>query len=410
MNIVQINTTYGSSDSTGRTTKEMHEWLCEHGHYSNVFVTEINDGSPEIEEGVHFFSSEKDKKIHALLSRLTGLQGYYSRMSTWHLIKSLRIMKPQIIILRVLHSNCINLSMLCRYLSANQIATILVLHDCWYFTGHCCYYSRVDCGKWQDTCGRCPQVHEWNESWFLDTSKRCLSDKQKWFSEIGRLGVVGVSNWITNEAKQSILKNAAIIERIYNWIDTDIFRPQETDGLRAELNIQKETHILLGVASSWSDGKGLQELLLVAERLSDVKVILIGSVPKGIQLPGNILHIGIIKNSELLAKYYAMADVFLNPSVQETFGKTTAEAICCGTPVVAYETTACTELVGQERGKLVLLRDKNLYIKAVENILAEGKETYYKTCLAFAKNFDKERNIRKYITLMQKLILLGNEE
>lgn len=405
MRIVQINTTYGNSDSTGRTTKEMHRWLREHGYDSNVFLTKISDGISENEKGIHFFSGETDKKVHAVLSRITGLQGYYSRNSTRSLIKKLRDIKPQIVILRVLHSNCINFPMLCRYLADSHTATILVLDDCWYFTGHCCHYSKVDCDGWRDACGKCSQIHEWNKSFFFDTSKKCLSDKRKWFSKMERLGVIGVSDWITNEAKQSVLKNAFILQRVYNWIDTDIFRPQKTDELRKKWRLQKGTHVLLGVATGWSDDKGLQEMLLAAEEFSTAKVILIGRVPKEIPLPENILQVGTIKDPRLLAKYYAMADVFLNPSVQETFGKTTAEAICCGTPVVAYETTACTELVGQKCGKLVSLKNVNLYIKAVQKILKEGKTKYLTDCIEFAEeNFSREVNMQMYIDIIGKLI------
>lgn len=257
-------------------------------------------------------------------------------------------------------------------------------------------------------CDGCSQIHEWNKSWVFDTAKKCLWDKQKWFSSIEMLGVIGVSKWITNEAKNSILQDKAIIRDIYNWIDFNVFYPRDTKIFKRELGIQNGLYILLGVASYWGDRKGIQEILLVAEELSEAKIILVGKISRTLRLPENVICVGTVKETDLLAKYYSMADVFLNPSVQETFGKTTAEAICCGTPVVAYETTACTELIRDGCGKLVPLGDKESYLKTVKDILDEGKETYYLNCLKFShKNFDQDKNILEYIAFMQEL--LGEE-
>ena len=231
-----------------------------------------------------------------------------------------------------------------------------------------------------------------------------MKDKQLWFESIPRLGVVGVSDWITGEAKKSILKDAAIIRRIYNWIDLEVFQPQDTIELRTSLSIKPTEKILLGVASGWSDKKGLQEMLLAAREFQDCKVIMVGTMPENITIPTNMLCVGTIREPELLAKYYAMADVFLNPSVQETFGKTTAEAICCGTPVVAYNTTACTELVGEMCGKTAELGETKCFMDAIRAVLAEGKEEYQAALHKFALgNFCMEHDIKTYLDVIKEL-------
>ena len=164
MKVVQINATYGNADSTGRNVKELNDFLLSKGYDSCIYATKVNDGS-DAGENVHFFSSDKDKKCHGFLSRLTGHQGYFSHNSTKKLISDLKKEKPDAVILNVLHSNCINMPMLCEYLAEDDVATILVLHDCWYFTGHCCYYVSAGCEKWKESCGSCPQIRNWNKSW-----------------------------------------------------------------------------------------------------------------------------------------------------------------------------------------------------------------------------------------------------
>lgn len=61
------------------------------------------------------------------------------------------------------------------------------------------------------------------------------------------------------------------------------------------------------------------------------------------KLPTNIIAVGILSGLRELAEHYSMADVFLNPSVQETFGKVSAEALACGTPIIANNATANPE-------------------------------------------------------------------
>jgi glycosyltransferase involved in cell wall biosynthesis len=403
MKIIQINATYGNADSTGRNVKETHQWLKDHNFESIVYTASFNE-QPSADPNVRIFSNVIDKKLHGLLSRLTGLQGYYSVLSTKKLITHLKKDNPDGVIVHVLHSNCINFPFLFRYLAQNEIPTILVLHDCWYFTGHCCHFTQSNCVKWQQDCRCCPQIHDWNKSWFFDTAHKCLQDKKKWFDAIPQLGVVGVSDWITGEARKSILKDAAILERIYNWIDLETFKPQDTTELRKQLGIEQSQKILLGVASGWSDRKGLAEMLQAAKEFPDSKVIMVGNVSQNTEVPSNMLCVGTIRQPELLAKYYAMADVFVNPSIQETFGKTTAEAICCGTPVVAYKTTACTELVGETRGITVELGETKCFMEAIRAGLAEGKGKYQPALHEFAlDNFCMEHNIETYLDVIKEL-------
>lgn len=392
MKIVQINAVY-QRGSTGRTVMELHEALLAQGHESYVFVAQRH--LPD--RNVYTVGSPVGWKLHALLSRLTGLQGYFSHFATWRLLRRLRDIRPDAVHLHNLHGNYINLPMLLRHFKTNNIPTLITLHDCWFYTGKCCHYTQDHCSRWQDACGKCPAVHKWNKSWFWDRSAKMLADKKKWFGALGNLTVVGVSDWITNEARRSFLASTARIIRIYNWVDLSIFQPLAYE--------KPQRPRVLSVAHGWSEQKGLADIIRIAQRMPHADFVLVGGMPRSPAFPPNVKPVGLIHDVRELAGYYARADVFLSLSVQETFGKVIAEALACGTPVVVYDATAMPELVAEGRGAVVPLKDWEKAAEAVQGILQKGKEAYTRSCRAFAlQAFDKERLIAEQISDYQALL------
>lgn len=87
------------------------------------------------------------------------------------------------------------------YIAQNNIATVLVLHDSWFYTGKCVYYIECSCNRWKKHCGDCPALKLGNPSFFFDKTEKMLADKKKLFSSIERLAVIGVSQWVTEDAK-----------------------------------------------------------------------------------------------------------------------------------------------------------------------------------------------------------------
>lgn len=109
MKVVQINAVNKIS-STGRTTDELHKFLSE--NYSSFVVYSEGPCS----NNSYKMDNKFDKKLHALLSRITGLQGYFSKRETQKMLKILDNYEPNIIHLRNLHSNFINLPLLFSYI------------------------------------------------------------------------------------------------------------------------------------------------------------------------------------------------------------------------------------------------------------------------------------------------------
>ena len=406
MNVLQINAVYGAG-STGRTTKELDEYLQAKGHNSYAAVSETDIYKPN----VHIIGNRLDKKAHALLSRLFGKQGYFSVISTIKTIKYISECNPDIVHLRNLHANYINIPLLLKYLAKKDIATVVTLHDCFIYTGKCTHYTIQGCYKWQTGCYACPKLKEDNASWFFDRTRTMWHDKKKYFAAIPRLAVVGVSDWITQEARQSLFKDAKILQRIYNWIDLSIFYPREI--CKNKCVADNSCFTVLFMSAGWDvNSNKFKDVINLAEKLGkDVKILVAGSGLEDVELPDNICALGYISGTNELAQLYSSVDVYVHMSYEDTFGKVIAEAMACGTPVIVYDSTALPELVSGGCGYVVPKGDIDSVYNSILEIRKNGKKAYSQACIDKVNNsFSKELCAQEYINLYEQLsCVVGNK-
>ena len=406
MKVLQINAVYGMS-STGRTVAEIDEALKKHGIESIVATTQTT----VTRDDIYIVGTKIERKLHALFSRITGKQAYFSFFATKRLLKWIKKEKPDVIHLRNLHANYIHLGLLLKYIKKHNIATVITLHDCWIFTGKCTHYTEQGCYKWKEGCHHCPQLKKDNNSWLFDRTKKLWNDKKKWLGAIPNLAVMGVSDWITNEASESFLQNATILKRIYNWIDLDVFYPRKESVLE-KYNLPKNKFLILCIGAGWTaDSLKYKDLLDLSSRITeDEKIVLAGALPEGIEVPQNIIPIGYINGTDELAKLYSSVDVYVHLSREDTFGKVIAEALACGTPAIVYNATACPELIGNHCGYVVDKGDLNGVMDSIEQIKRNGKDYYSPFCVSYAKsNFEKKALIEEMEGIYCQL-LEGNKK
>lgn len=400
MKILQINAVNGIL-STGRTTLEMTQELKALGHEAyTAYAMGETAGEHSYRIGGYL-----DRKIHALCSRIFGLQAYFSVIATLRFIHYIETIGPDIVLLRNLHSNYINLKLLLRFLGKNKIATVIVLHDCWFYTGRCFHYFLNHCDQWQTKCYRCPNNINTTPTWFFDRSSKMWLDKKRYFNKLDNWAVVGVSDWIMKEAEKSFLSRANRLTRIYNWINLEIFKPYEDQGLRRSLGMEHD-FIIIGVAAVWGTSKGLHNYIRLSELISeDSKIVLIGTMDQDYSLPSNIISLPLTHDCTELARYYSMSDVLVSLSREESFGKVVAEAIACGTPAVVYNSTALPELVGDGCGYVAKENTLQDIYRGIEQVKANTKSHYTAQCLKFAEEyFDMHKCVKEYEVLFQSLI------
>ncbi len=352
--------------STGRICTDIAEEMEKQGN--EVKIAYGRETVPEkYQKYAVRIGTEWSVRKNALSCRLFDNDGFVAKRATKKFLEWADKYDPDLLWLHNIHGYYINIEMLFAWIKSRPNMQVKwTLHSCWAFTGHCSYFTIVKCEQWKTHCSYCAQKRGYPASYFKDNCASNFDRKKAAFTGVQNMTIYTVSNWLANLTKQSFLGEYPI-EVKYNKVDTTVFKP--TPGNFRERYDLTDKKIVLGVASSWSKRKGLSDFIKLSEMLDEnYQIVLVGLTDKQIKkLPKQILGIKRTNSTTELAKIYTAADVFVNPSKEETFGMTTVEALSCGTPAIVYKDTACEEIVNMlGRGRAVDQDIDALYTAVME--------------------------------------------
>lgn len=298
--------------------------------------------------------------LDALQTRLDGRAGFHSKAATRRLLAKLDEIRPDVVHLHNLHGYHVNVEMLFDWLKKHEeVQARWTLHDCWAFTGHCAYFTYVGCDRWRDgSCGAgCPQLGGYPKTlsrasvaWGYEAKRRAFT-----LLPADRLEIVAPSNWLAGLVGESFLSKYPVEVR-HNEIDREVFKPTRSD-FRERYGLQGR-FVILGVASPWTERKGLPDFLrLVGELDSRFAVVLVGvskrqlrALPKEGGKGCALLGLPRTESARELAEVYTAADVFFNPTREDNYPTVNLEAQACGTPVVTYDVGGCAETIEDSHG------------------------------------------------------------
>lgn len=394
MKIVQINTF--PYKATGTIMLSLQKRIQEKGDICYSVWGRGRKGENKYEISMY---DKMGIRWHGVYSRLFDKTGFASKKTTLELIKKLEKINPDIIHLHNLHGYYINVELLFNYIKKHNKKVVWTLHDCWPFTGHCAYFDMVKCEKWKTGCNKCPQLSTYPKSLLFDNSKWNWKKKQELFAGIS-ITFVTPSQWLKDIVKKSFLKENNVVV-IHNGIDLDVFSHSEKNK-KAGLGIN-DKKMILGVASEWTERKGLKDFIKIRKELSEgFVIVLIGLTEKQIKdLPRGIIGLERTQNVQELVQYYSSADVFVNPTYEDNYPTTNLEAIACGTPVVTYETGGSPETL--EQGITGYVVPQGDWIKLSKTIQSVVKKQMCTNGMNMTK-YGKQKMLEEYMELYKKVI------
>ncbi len=290
---------------------------------------------------------------------------------------------------------------------------VWTFHDSNAFTGGC--HVRYSCDHFHYECGNCPLLKNSGPN---DYSHLIWKQKHKAYAKL-KFTVVAPSAWMKGSVLQSSLVKNKEVRQIPNTLETTVFKPSDKKTAKEQAGFAADKFIFLtGFMPSRKDshkGTGYltESLELLKKRLGlvadNVELVVFGNrgtddLPN---FPFKASFLGTVNDDEQLARYYAAADAFLIPSLEDNLPYTVMESLACGTPVIAFNTGGIPDMVKHlHSGYLAAYRSAESFTDGMEwiiNHLDKGK-LQRQARQTVMDNFSEEIISKKHIDLYQQLL------
>lgn len=170
--------------------------------------------------------------------------------------------------------------------------------------------------------------------------------------------VIASTEFAAREFRRLVIPN---LKKIALGVNLETFQPLRRDeDLRKTLLGEAEVLLVHGgrLSVEKNPEQSLRALRALRRRGIDAKLIYVGMGPLFNKLRANSVNdpvefLGYVASPLKFATILASADIALTPGPHETFCLTALEALACGTPVVASEESAVSEILSNSDGLAV---------------------------------------------------------
>lgn len=291
---------------------------------------------------------------------------------------------------------------------AEEKKVILSLHDPWFVTGRCVHF--YDCDKWKKGCHNCPSLN--NLFSFKEDNCSSMWNLKKQILNCSNINLVVATKWSEELVKSSPITNKQ--KYVYNipfGIDYKKFRQVSNKEAREHYNIPKD-HIVLFLRAQ-NEFKGTPYVLDALKKLKTKEKITVltcdnKNLLDEVKDKYNVIDLGSIKDKEMINAMNA-CDIFLMPSIGESFGLMAIEAMACSKPVVVFDNSALPTVTDAPNcGYLVKNRDSYDLMKAIKILVENKNERLKRGKLGYEKVL-KEYTNEEYNKKIKKMYLEVHE-
>ena len=211
---------------------------------------------------------------------------------------------------------------------------------------------------------------EWYLRYLHNRTARTLTPSESTATQLRELGI----------------RNVGVLGR---GVDTELFNPQRRDvELRKSWGADDQTPVALFVGRIAAE-KNLPLVVKAFRQITDThpgaRCVFVGDGPLSVALQEqhpNFIHAGA-RTGEDLARHYASSDLFIFPSLTETFGNVITEALCSGLVTVTYDYAAAQQYVRSgENGFTATYNDEAAYLQAVSSALPRWNDLTLRSAAA----------------------------
>ncbi len=202
--------------------------------------------------------------------------------------------------------------------------------------------------------------------------------------------------------------NVALLSRA---VDTRLFSPARRDpALRARWGVDADRLAVIHVgriAAEKNLALAVRAFRAIQKLCPDARFVWVGDGPQRAALQAqhpDFVFCGMQKD-EALAAHYASADLFLFPSLTETFGNVTLEALASGVPTVAFDYGAAREHLPADAGRRIPFGDADAFVQAACALAGDdaGREAMRRAARRAVADLDPQRVCASFAGLLAGL-------
>lgn len=387
--------------STGKIARGLHIYLLNNG-IDSIFC--YGRGKRNSSKDCYRICGKLSLLLSFLIGRITGKTNFSFRYQTRKLISKLRQREVRNVFLINLQGYYLNNVAFWDYLINDKINVVYIMADEYAFGGNCDYVN--GCRDKSGVCNNCVKQRYLQKIIFPNVPSQVYLDKHRAYSRMEHIVFVGPEFVVSRALMFNLLKNkeTAIVDEA---IDLKRFFPRNPLPLREKLGIQAEKIIIGCVAPFSYKRKGVSYLIDAARKLEDDNrfvFVQVGYDSKDkSQLPHNYVAIDFVKDQDLLAVYYSMADLFVFPSVNDTMPNACLEALACGSPLLCFNISGMPYIADATVMTLVEPRNVSQMVDVIRQTPKKTQDIIKKCRLYAEKRYDNQNYFGKLLNIMKEL-------
>jgi len=279
---------------------------------------------------------------------------------------------------------------------------VWTLHDMNPFSGGCHYSG--NCIGFTTDCKNCPQLEGTRNPNF---ASKLLEYKRKYI-KCNNISYVTLCDWMITRLKDSSVFKDEKVFKIYNSLDTKIFKPINQTKARTALSVPLDRKIVLFVSErtdNYRKGGYMLSRIIHILKEENIYFYAIGASEMP-NLDENLVQLGVIQDEKTMATVYNIADVLIVPSIEDNLPNVMLEALCCGLPLVSFSNGGMNEIIKPgENGLLVEEQTPEAMISAVkEYFLNSGNYDKSNISENAQSLFNASNQAKAYIEVYQELL------
>jgi glycosyltransferase involved in cell wall biosynthesis len=291
-----------------------------------------------------------------------------------------------------------------------RFPTVWTLHDASIATGGCLF--PLECKKYLQECGNCPQKLSWPIQSKFDQTTRVLLFKKKIYSDLN-IHLVSPTNWLGEVVRSVLSVSYSVIPNGIQLRDSNLSK----DQVFHDQEKQKSERFKICMVSNdfLNPYKGVSDGIACINQLkseSKIEIHLVGGnsnfVVGKFKDSISVIDHGFQVEKENIRKILKSSHILLYTTKADNFPLVILESLSVGTPVCGYATGGIPEIIENEiQGILVPTGNHSLLARKIESLILDKKrlERMQESAqIHLLSQFTMDKVIDRYLSLFQEIL------